>query len=130
MYVKFPKDAAKRTDPEAAAEMWDRWRSGDTSAVSRRLYTAPGQQAFDEIRRKYRGNPQFQEAVTRYTQEFERLLAKIGQNDRDGAQSRATLLSDALAVNKFNQRRTAEALGLSYHQLRHYLKKHALLAPR
>ena len=42
----------------------------------------------------------------------------------------ATLLSDALAVNKFNQRRTAEALGLSYHQLRHYLKKHALLAPR
>jgi hypothetical protein len=88
-------DIAKFVDAEAAAEMWDRWRSGDTTAVSRRLYTAQGQQTFDEIRRKYRTDPQFQVSVTRYTQEFERLLAKIGQNDRDGAQSRATLLSDA-----------------------------------
>ena len=66
--------------------MWDRWRGGDASAVSRRLYTAAGQQTFDEIRRKL---PQRSavpgSAVTRYTQEFERLLAKIGQNDRDGA---------------------------------------------
>ena len=75
--------------------MWDRWRGGDASAVSRRLYTAAGQQTFDEIRRRYRNDPQFQSAVTRYTQEFERLLAKVGQNDRDGTQSRATLLSDA-----------------------------------
>jgi psp operon transcriptional activator len=37
------------------------------------------------------------------------------------------LLADALASNRFNQRRTAAALGLSYDQLRHYLKKHALL---
>ena len=75
--------------------MWDRWRSGDTTAVSRRLYTAQGQQTFDDIRRRYRNDPQFQASVTRYTQEFERLLAKVGQSDRDGAQSRATLLSDA-----------------------------------
>ena len=88
-------DIARFVDAEAAAEMWDRWRNGDTTAVSRRLYTAQGQQTFDEIRRKYRTDPQFQVSVTRYTQEFERLLAKIGQNDRDGAQSRATLLSDA-----------------------------------
>jgi psp operon transcriptional activator len=36
------------------------------------------------------------------------------------------LLSDALAANHFNQRRTAAALGLTYDQLRHHLKKHAL----
>ncbi|MGD0642284.1 MAG: apolipoprotein acyltransferase, partial [Roseiarcus sp.] len=88
-------DIAKYVDTEAAAEMWDRWRSGDTTAVSRRLYTAQGQQTFDDIRRRYRNDPQFQASVTRYTQEFERLLAKVGQSDRDGAQSRATLLSDA-----------------------------------
>jgi hypothetical protein len=88
-------DVAKYVDTEAAAEMWDRWRGGDASAVSRRLYTAAGQQTFDEIRRRYRNDPPFQAAVTRYTQEFERLLAKVGQNDRDGTQSRATLLSDA-----------------------------------
>ena len=36
------------------------------------------------------------------------------------------LLADALAANRFNQRRTATTLGLTYDQLRHYLKKHAL----
>jgi psp operon transcriptional activator len=36
------------------------------------------------------------------------------------------LLTAALTANRFNQRRTAAALGLTYDQLRHYLKKHAL----
>jgi psp operon transcriptional activator len=36
------------------------------------------------------------------------------------------LLSEALAANHFNQRRTATALGLTYDQLRNHLKKHAL----
>ncbi len=36
------------------------------------------------------------------------------------------LLEDALARNRFNQRTTAAALGLSYDQLRHALKRHKL----
>ena len=36
------------------------------------------------------------------------------------------LLADALAASHFNQRRAAAALGLSYHQLRHYLRKYRL----
>ncbi len=36
------------------------------------------------------------------------------------------LLAEALAAHHFNQRRTAAALGLTYDQLRHYLKKYAL----
>ena len=36
------------------------------------------------------------------------------------------LLEDALARNRFNQRATATALGLSYDQLRHALKRHKL----
>jgi len=40
----------------------------------------------------------------------------------------ATLLRDAFAACRFNQRRTAERLGLSYDQLRHYLKKHGIAA--
>jgi hypothetical protein len=81
-------------DNAAAVEMWDRWRRGDTGAVSRRLYTEAGQQAFDDLRRRFRADPQFRETTTRYMQEFERLLSKIGQNDRDGAQWRAYLLSN------------------------------------
>ena len=40
------------------------------------------------------------------------------------------LLKEALAANHFNQRRTAAALGLTYDQFRHQLKKHALSARR
>jgi psp operon transcriptional activator len=36
------------------------------------------------------------------------------------------LLEDALARNRFNQRATAAALGLSYDQLRHAMKRHKL----
>ena len=36
------------------------------------------------------------------------------------------LLEDALGRNRFNQRATAVALGLSYDQLRHALKRHKL----
>jgi psp operon transcriptional activator len=39
------------------------------------------------------------------------------------------LLRQALAENRYNQRRTAEALSLSYHQLRGYLKKYGLTRP-
>jgi psp operon transcriptional activator len=40
----------------------------------------------------------------------------------------AALLREALATSRFNQRRAAQALGLTYDQLRHYLKKHAIAA--
>jgi psp operon transcriptional activator len=39
-------------------------------------------------------------------------------------------LDRALAANRFNQRATADALGLSYDQLRGYLKKHDLVPRR
>jgi psp operon transcriptional activator len=40
----------------------------------------------------------------------------------------AELLQSALAASRFNQKKAAELLGLNYHQLRHYLKKHGLIA--
>jgi psp operon transcriptional activator len=40
------------------------------------------------------------------------------------------LLRKALADNRFNQRATAEELGLSYDQLRHALRRHDLLNAR
>jgi psp operon transcriptional activator len=36
------------------------------------------------------------------------------------------ILEDALARHRFNQRTTAAALGLSYDQLRHAMKRHQL----
>ena len=37
------------------------------------------------------------------------------------------LINDALAANQYNQKKTADALELTYHQLRGYLKKYNLL---
>lgn len=37
------------------------------------------------------------------------------------------LIKSALAASQFNQKKTAEALGVTYHQLRGYLKKYDLL---
>jgi len=37
------------------------------------------------------------------------------------------ILNRALERHRFNQRATAKALGLSYDQLRHCLKKHGLM---
>ena len=38
-----------------------------------------------------------------------------------------SLIKNALAASQFNQKKTAEALGVTYHQLRGYLKKYDLL---
>jgi psp operon transcriptional activator len=38
-----------------------------------------------------------------------------------------SLINRALAANQFNQKKTADALGVTYHQLRGYLKKYDLL---
>ncbi|HLI11081.1 MAG TPA: phage shock protein operon transcriptional activator [Alphaproteobacteria bacterium] len=40
------------------------------------------------------------------------------------------LLREALAASRFSQKRAAERLGLSYHQLRHYLRKHGIAGRR
>lgn len=45
---------------------------------------------------------------------------QVHQYERD-------LLSDALAAHQFNQKKTARALGLTYDQLRGYLKKYSLV---
>lgn len=43
------------------------------------------------------------------------------------AEAEKSLLEESLALHKFNQRQTATHLNLSYDQLRHALKRHALL---
>ena len=54
--------------------------------------------------------------------------APASTNDFRGAVAayERELLEEALRRNRFNQRATAAALGLSYDQLRHALKRHKL----
>jgi hypothetical protein len=81
-------------DHDAAVDLWDRYRRGERNAFARRLYTPQGQQTFEEIRQRYRSDPDFRATVNRYTQEFERLLSEIGRDDRDGLLARTYLTSE------------------------------------
>jgi len=87
-------DISRMVDHEAAVDLWDRYNRGEANVFSRRLYTPQGQQAFEEIRRRYRAEPEFRDSVDRYTSEFERLLTEVSRDDRDSVMMRTYLTSE------------------------------------
>jgi hypothetical protein len=87
-------DITRMIDSEAAADAWDRYRRGDIDAFSQHIYTARGQQTFDEIRRRYRNDAEFHKTVDRYVKEFERLLSDVNREDRDDTITRSYLASE------------------------------------
>ena len=87
-------DIARAIDHEASVELWDRYKKGERNVFTRRLYTLQGQKTFDEIRRKYERDGDFQNAVDQYIDDFERLLRQVSQNDKDQMMSQMYLTSD------------------------------------
>jgi hypothetical protein len=87
-------DIARMIDHEATAELWDRYQRGESRLDGRHLYTAQGQKAFEEIRRKYRGDAEFRETVEHYIDEFERLLEDVSRGESGHAVARNYLASD------------------------------------
>jgi hypothetical protein len=88
-------DIARMIDHDAAADLWDRYKRGERNVFARsKLYTAQGQKAFEEIRRKYRGDRDFMRTVDRYIGEFERLLEEVSRDDRGQVVARTYLTSE------------------------------------
>lgn len=87
-------DIARLMDEPAALDAWDRFRRGERGAFTRQLYTPEGQRTFEEVGLRYRTDAAFRDTVNRYTQEFERLLAEVSRDDRDGSVSRTYLASE------------------------------------
>ena len=87
-------DIARMIDHDAAADLWDRYKRGERNVFTRRLYTLQGQQAFDEIRKKYRSDREFKQTVDRYIGEFERLLEEVSRDDRGQVVARTYLTSE------------------------------------
>src|SRR5262249_55556270 len=58
-------DIARMIDHDAAAELWDRYKRGERSVFTRKLYTMQGQKAFEEIRKRYRADSDFKRTVDR-----------------------------------------------------------------
>ena len=104
-------DIARMIDHDAAADLWDRYKRGERNVFTRRLYTLQGQQAFDDIRKKYRGDREFKQTVDRYIGEFERLLDEVSHDDRGQVVARTYLTSEtgkvytmlAHAAGRFDQ---------------------------
>jgi hypothetical protein len=104
-------DVARMIDHDAAADVWERYKRGERGLFSKRLYTPQGQKAFDEIRRKYRSDPEFRQTVEQYIHEFERLLEDVSRGDRGPTVVRNYLTSDtgkvytllAHAAGRFDQ---------------------------
>ncbi|MGC2113618.1 MAG: hypothetical protein WA656_03755, partial [Pseudolabrys sp.] len=87
-------DIARMIDHDAAADLWDRYKRGERNVFTRRLYTLQGQQAFDDIRKKYRADREFRHTVDRYISEFERLLDEVSRDDRGQVVARTYLTSE------------------------------------
>jgi hypothetical protein len=87
-------DIARMIDHDAATDLWDRYKRGERNVFTRRLYTLQGQQAFDEIRKKYRADREFKQTVDRYVGEFERLLDEVARDDRGQVVARTYLTSE------------------------------------
>jgi hypothetical protein len=87
-------DIARMIDHDAAADLWDRYKRGERNVFTRRLYTLQGQQAFDDIRKKYRADREFKQTVDRYITEFERLLEEVSRDDRGQVVARTYLTSE------------------------------------
>jgi hypothetical protein len=87
-------DIARMIDHEAASDLWDRYKRGERNVFTRKLYTMQGQKAFEEIRRKYRGDRDFMRTVDRYIGEFERLLEEVSRDDRGQVVARTYLTSE------------------------------------
>ncbi len=86
---------ARMIEHPAAVDLWERYRRGETNLFTRRLYTAEGQQTFDEIRRRYRAEPDFRRTVDHYVREFERLLGEVSRTDQDPRRANAYLTSES-----------------------------------
>jgi hypothetical protein len=87
-------DIARMIDHDVAADLWERYKRGERGVFNRRLYTLQGQKAFDEIRNKYRSDPEFRQTVEHYIHEFERLLDDVSRSDRGPNVARSYLTSD------------------------------------
>ena len=85
---------ARALDQATASAIWSRFRAGQHGIMVRSIYSTEGRAAFDEISRRYRTDPAFQQMVNRYLDEFERSLRKAEQDEGNARTLAGQLVSD------------------------------------
>jgi hypothetical protein len=81
-------------DREEAEKLWRGYAKGDKTLFIRALLGGGEKKANAEIKRKYGEDETFRRYVTRYVEEFERLLAQANEADPENLLSSAFVTSD------------------------------------
>ena len=87
-------EVARAIDSRTAADVWQRFRTGEPGVLGRHIYTPDGQSTFDEIAYRYTSESDFRISVDRYINDFERLLGEAEQSDPSGRVVQNYLTSD------------------------------------
>lgn len=88
-------EIAQAIDYRTAADVWQRFRSGERGVLGRHIYSAQGQGTFDEVSRRYDREADFRMTVDRYIGDFERLLGEAEASDPDGRMLHNYLTSES-----------------------------------
>jgi hypothetical protein len=89
------EEIARAIDYRAAADFWQRFRTGERGVLGRHIYSLEGQATFDEVVRRYERESDFRMTVDRYIADFERMLGEAEASDPEGRMLHNYLTSES-----------------------------------
>jgi hypothetical protein len=87
-------DMARVMDRDEAEKLWKGYSRGDKTLFIRALIGGGDKKAMQDIKKRYQDDERFRGYVTRYVEEFERLLSQANEADPDNLLSSAFVTSD------------------------------------
>ena len=82
--AELASDLDGAMDESASPDLWRRYLDGDRGVFARKFATSIGPETVEKIAGLYRDDSRFHSAADAYLEEFEVLLARALEGDRDG----------------------------------------------